>query len=61
MVLLLILTRIISLLLLVIIYKYLNRKIPVMKTIFDFMIQDLIVSGLACGTLTDIASTGKYA
>ena len=58
MVLFLILTRITSLIFLVIIYKYLNRKTPVMKTIFDFMIQDLIVSGLACGTFTDFASTG---
>ena len=51
-------TRLVSFILLTIIFKYLQKKTPVMHTIFDDMIQDLILGGIACGSVTDFATIG---
>ena len=50
--------RMVSMVLLAIIFTYLRKKTLAMHTIFDDMIQDLILGGIACGTLTDFATIG---
>ena len=54
----LVLIRLISLSAQRIIYSYIKRKSPGMKTVFDEMIQDLILGGIAASLTSDVAHCG---
>ena len=55
---LLLITRLLSLLVQGIIYQYLNRKSPGMKTALDNLVQDLILGGLATSLAADLCNSG---
>ena len=54
----LIIIRLMSLLVQGIIYIYLNRKSPGMKTIFDELVQELIIGGIMSSLTADVATCG---